>query len=922
MGSKGAQTTTNQTQTYTPNPQAAGYITNALDRGQIAANNQFAIPQAPVAGFSQDQQGAFQGFRDAQGAAQPYYNQAANFYNQSAQGPDISKFFNPYAGAVGASMRDLYGQQNSQNTGQLTQAAGGVGADRIAVGQAELAKQQDLAYGQTMASLYQPSLQAAMQQQGVLQNAAAGYQQLGANTQNSQLQGSNALLGSGGLQQQLAQAQMNSPYQQQLAQAAFPYQQAQFLAGITGSLAPGLGGTTTGQGQSTAPGPSIWSQLLGGGAAIAGGLGATGAFGDNGYLNSNSANYAFSGPTSMNGGLSPAPGTPAATGGRIPYAEGGNVDENPYTATMGGEFLPRFAEGGIPNSDPIDISKLPMIPNVQLQPMQSHQQQLNLNPPQQSQQSGGPGIADIAKLAMMFAADGGRVNPYAGHYGDEGDPGGAVPYRMPDRPDGVDPMDAWRRSTDADLAATPPLSNGRMTASASPPTSALPFAGADAAPDSVSAVNAYAPVSGVPLPRPRPEPAGLPVAAGPAESAEDMSPVSRLAPAPAGGVPGRDTGLSANPWAALMAAGLATMAGTSPYAGVNIGQGGLAGMKALQEQRAASQKDETSDQAARRLAQEAQFHNDQYTKMTPYQKATLDQEKYAPAGSIQTKDGLHPAFLESRTGKLIDGITGQPPEKSDTVIPKGGSRNSPEEISSVVDSIVDGSQPPTLTGLYGDSVHVRAGLKAKNFNLAKAQQEWDAAKKLTASVNAPRMVAYVGLNKSVDRTIDEVKELADQLKQGGVPLLNKLQLMSYIKTEGNSEKGQLATRYMTAVNTLREEFANLANGGYAPTEAAWKLANEQVNGDFGVKQMHASLDEIQRLIRYRIQAVPGLASNGPGSANRYTAPAAAAPAPSAGGATKTGPASKPDVTTRFNELIGGGKTEEETYAILREEGYR
>jgi hypothetical protein len=98
----------------------------------------------------------------------------------------------------------------------------------------------------------------------------------------------------------------------------------------------------------------------------------------------------------------------------------------------------------------------------------------------------------------------------------------------------------------------------------------------------------------------------------------------------------------------------------------------------------------------------------------------------------------------------------------------------------------------------------------------------------------------------------------------GVPALNKLELAAHIKANGNSVNGQLATRYLTAVNTLIEEYANLANGGYAPTEPAWNLANEQVNGNYGVKQLGASLDEIQRLIRYRVSAVPGLSTMGAG----------------------------------------------------------
>lgn len=122
---------------------------------------------------------------------------------------------------------------------------------------------------------------------------------------------------------------------------------------------------------------------------------------------------------------------------------------------------------------------------------------------------------------------------------------------------------------------------------------------------------------------------------------------------------------------------------------------------------------------------------------------------------------------------------------------------------------------------------------------------------------------------SVVNTIDEVKNLSQQMQLSGVPLLNKARLLSYIQAQGNTEKGQLATRYVNAVNTAKEEFANLANGGYAPTDAAWKLADEQINGNYGVKQLDAALTESQRLIKYRLAAMPGMSTAGPGAANRY-----------------------------------------------------
>src|SRR5882724_2682150 len=164
MGKGSATTTTQQQQTY--NPAGASQIQGALTQAQNAAQLPFNIPQAPVAGFSQDQQAAFGNINNAQGMAQPYINQAQQYFSpQGAQ-----SFLNPYASNVLAGLKDVFGQQASQNTGQLTQAAGGVGADRIAVGQAQLANQQGLAAGQTLSGLYG---QAVQQAQGAAYGTAA-----------------------------------------------------------------------------------------------------------------------------------------------------------------------------------------------------------------------------------------------------------------------------------------------------------------------------------------------------------------------------------------------------------------------------------------------------------------------------------------------------------------------------------------------------------------------------------------------------------------------------------------------------------------------------------------------------------------------------------------------------------------------------
>jgi hypothetical protein len=224
----------------------------------------------------------------------------------------------------------------------------------------------------------------------------------------------------------------------------------------------------------------------------------------------------------------------------------------------------------------------------------------------------------------------------------------------------------------------------------------------------------------------------------------------------------------------------------------------------------------------------------------------------------------------------------------------------PEMVHQIADGIRTGKQPPVLTGLYGMSGPIRADLEESGFDLAKAQLEYSRAQKQIIALNGPQMTRFVGLAGSVVNTIDEVKRLSEQMQLSGVPLANGQEIRAYIQARGNTPNGQLAARYVGAVNTLKEEFANLAQGGYAPTEPVWALANRQINENYGVQELGASLDEIQRLINYRIDAVPNLKTMGPGAANRYTGQPQAGP-PEGQPQSGAAPAAAPGTVIQYDQ---------------------
>jgi hypothetical protein len=208
----------------------------------------------------------------------------------------------------------------------------------------------------------------------------------------------------------------------------------------------------------------------------------------------------------------------------------------------------------------------------------------------------------------------------------------------------------------------------------------------------------------------------------------------------------------------------------------------------------------------------------------------------------------------------------------------GKTEDKKNAVQGVVDGVMDGTLPPSLTGMYKNKTEIEAGIHAAGGNLARMQLEWEKAQKTVSALNSSQMQKFSALADSVNSTIEEVKNLSKQMDQSGFTDFNKLKLEYLVRVRGNTPEGQLAARYLGAVNTLKEEFANLAQGGYAPTESVWHLANRQINENYGVKEMDASLDEVQRLINYRRQGIMKMGGGlGPGAPTRYT-PGAEAPA--------------------------------------------
>ena len=203
------------------------------------------------------------------------------------------------------------------------------------------------------------------------------------------------------------------------------------------------------------------------------------------------------------------------------------------------------------------------------------------------------------------------------------------------------------------------------------------------------------------------------------------------------------------------------------------------------------------------------------------------------------------------------------------MVPGSGDTNDLVKLNA--DAVEAGRQDPNMTGMSRSiRPQLNAELERRNVNVMDLKLQADRAHKDMLSLNSSQMLNYHGQFDSFLNTSQYIRDLADQMKQSGIPAMNAVRLGAYIQTQGNSPLGQLATKYQTAVQGLTTEAAQLEQGGYAPHEAAWDLAKRQIQASYGDRQMDASLGTLERLVRYRRDAIFGQApSLAPGAPNIY-----------------------------------------------------
>lgn len=262
-----------------------------------------------------------------------------------------------------------------------------------------------------------------------------------------------------------------------------------------------------------------------------------------------------------------------------------------------------------------------------------------------------------------------------------------------------------------------------------------------------------------------------------------------------------------------------------------------------------------------------------------------DLEKSAGGTNIYVNDPT--------TGTLKQ--TGIVPKGSKVVNTPAGVINSnlkEQDAAPIADAIISGQQPPDLTGMYGLAPKVRKAMAEKGFDLTKASTDWTATKTYVKNLNSTQQVRLNQALDSVNQGIDPLRQLSGEFERTNFQPANYLIQGAKLNGVGldpakakklNQSQMQVAAKYVTQLNLMRDELAQSFSGGYAPTESAFKLADGVLNPLYGDTPLNASLDQVKFNLGVRKSAITGGSPMG-----------------------LTGPVQQPQAPQNLNQLVTQG----------------
>lgn len=188
-------------------------------------------------------------------------------------------------------------------------------------------------------------------------------------------------------------------------------------------------------------------------------------------------------------------------------------------------------------------------------------------------------------------------------------------------------------------------------------------------------------------------------------------------------------------------------------------------------------------------------------------------------------------------------------------------------------AIINGDQPPTLTGLYGGAKQVRSQLAQQGFDLTRATEDYTAQLQLLKTVNQQSIQKQRAAIVFLQQGLDKVDQLAQQWGGGNIPAVNAARQFFASQGLQGEDLNKQVNLFKQQVIDMTAEIATVFRQGNTPTDDTLKLAQQELSTDMPLDTFLASVDLLRTNMQYRLnslQLVAGSAPLGTPMDNPYT----------------------------------------------------
>lgn len=190
--------------------------------------------------------------------------------------------------------------------------------------------------------------------------------------------------------------------------------------------------------------------------------------------------------------------------------------------------------------------------------------------------------------------------------------------------------------------------------------------------------------------------------------------------------------------------------------------------------------------------------------------------------------------------------------------------------------IIDGTTPPNIgSSNSGQGYQTKAYLEANGYDLAKATLDWQAMTKYVATLNSSQQIRLRQAAIAVPDMLTNVKSLYNDL-QSKLSLAGETDINSAILTA--AQKGIYGPDAQAAAVQLNQQITDITSdlgtiykGGNSATDQALQTGAEQLQGNWDPSTFDAAVDNINKNIGYRINAINNAGVGGTGTDNQYAA---------------------------------------------------